>query len=134
LFAPSEPAQPFELPDFKLRLIDGRARLDSDFGPVGVKADGRGHLRSGFSGILAANAPALAGSGCAGERVTLYGKVAISGQRPRFTGPLRVGSLRCAEMGLTLADAGLQLDARLDKALDGVEGEAGLRTGALAYG
>jgi hypothetical protein len=134
LFAPSDPQQPFALPDFKLGLVDGRARLDSDFGSVGVKADGRGNLRDGFTGILAANAPALAGSGCKGERVTLYGTVAIADQRPRFAGPMRAASLACADSGLSLANAGLQLDARLDKALDGFEGEVGLRTGALAYG
>jgi hypothetical protein len=134
LFAPSEPEQPFSLPDFKLRLVDGRARLDSDYGPIGIKADGRGNLQNGFAGILAANAPAFEGFGCTGNAVTLYGKVTIKGERPSFSGPARIAALACPDTGLTLADAGLQIDARLDKALDGAEGEAGLRTGPLAYG
>jgi hypothetical protein len=134
LFAPSEPEQPFELPDWNLRLVDGRALLESDYGPVGLKADGKGRLKGGFAGILAANAPALNGLGCAAERTTLYGKIAIAAERPRFTGPLRIGALNCRDIGLTLANAGVQFDGRLDKALDGFEGEAGLRTGPLAYG
>ncbi|MFN5904195.1 MAG: hypothetical protein ACK439_14675, partial [Novosphingobium sp.] len=51
LFAPR--AGPPGLPDLNLRLIDGRVRIDSDYGPVGIKADGRGNLRSGFAGTLA---------------------------------------------------------------------------------
>jgi hypothetical protein len=134
LFARTEPEQPFELPDFRLRLVDGRALIESDYGPVGVKADGRGHLRNGFSGILAANAPALNGFGCAAQRTTLYGRLRIAAERPRFTGPLRMAALACRDTGLTLANAGIQLDGRLDKAFDGFEGEAGLRSGTLAYG
>ena len=134
LFAKKEPPQPFELPDFKLRLVDGRALLESDYGPVGIKAEGSGNLRSGFAGILAASAPRLAGTGCNAERATLYGKVAITGERPRFTGPLRAGALSCPALDLTLAGTGLQIDGRLDKAFNGFEATAGLRTGALAYG
>ena len=33
---------------------DGRARLATDFGAVGIKAEGQGNLKSGFAGILAA--------------------------------------------------------------------------------
>lgn len=134
LFAEEEPKEPFELPDFKLRLVDGRALLESDYGPVGVKAEGAGDLKNGFAGILAATAPKLAVEGCNAERTTLYGKVAIKDERPRFTGPLRIGALDCEATGLTLAGAGLQLDGRLDKAFDGFEAVAGLRSGAFAYG
>ncbi|HTM96686.1 MAG TPA: YdbH domain-containing protein, partial [Croceibacterium sp.] len=90
--------------------------------------------QSGFAGILAASAPRLEGAGCKAERATLYGKVAITRERPRFTGPLRVGALTCPDMDLTLAGSGVQIDGRLDKAFDGFEAVAGLRTGTLAYG
>ena len=45
IFQPKQPRQPFELPDYSLDLIDGRALLETDYGPVGVKAEGKGYLR-----------------------------------------------------------------------------------------
>src|SRR5690606_9032167 len=55
---------PFEFPDMRLRVVDGRGRLDSDHGAIGFKLAGSGHLRGGFAGELAAVAPELAGFGC----------------------------------------------------------------------
>ncbi|RZK01109.1 MAG: C4-dicarboxylate ABC transporter [Novosphingobium sp.] len=132
LFAGKSEA-PFRLPDMALALVDGRGLVESDYGPVGIKAEGKGKLRGGFAGTLAAIAPKLAVQGCAAERASLYGSVRVDGEKPRFVGPLRLGKLTCRN-GLTLADAGLELDATAAKPLDGVEGQAGLRSGALAYG
>lgn len=126
--------EPFRLPALFLELIDGRALIESDFGPVGVKADGKGALRGGFAGSLAATAPALDLSGCAGRDATLYGKVSISGERPRFAGPLRLKSLDCKARGVKLADAGIELDATFAQSFDGAEAKAGVKTGALAFG
>lgn len=126
--------EPFRLPDLDLALVDGRGLIDSDYGPVGLKVDGKGALRSGFSGIVAAIAPQVRAGGCAATRASLYGRVRIEGEKPRFTGPLRIARLDCGEGGLALADAGVEIDMTADKLLDGVEGKAGLRTGALALG
>ena len=52
-------AGPKGLPDLDLTLIDGRARIDSPAGPIGLKAEGAGNLRGGFAGTLAAIAPTL---------------------------------------------------------------------------
>lgn len=129
-----ESKQPFRMPDMNLVVIDGRGLIDSDFGPLGVKLEGRGGLRGGFAGTLAAIAPRIAAQGCEAERATLYGSVKISGEKPRFTGPLRLANLRCADPRLALADSGVRLDATFDQALDGVEGTVGLRGGAMTYG
>lgn len=126
--------EPFAFPDFRLVLEEGRGVLDSDYGPVGVKLAGSGHLRGGFAGELAAVAPRLALSGCAADKVTLYGRVAIVGERPEFKGPVRLGTLSCPDQDLALEGAAMQLSARADKALAAFEGDIGLRSGAAALG
>ena len=80
---------PFEWPDLALAIEDGRGLIESDFGRVGLKLTGKGHLRDGFAGELAAAAPSMAAGGCTAERATLYGTIAIEDARPHFTGPLR---------------------------------------------
>jgi len=130
----TESKEPFRLPDMDLRIRDGRGLLASDMGSVGVKIDGGGQLRGGFAGELAAVAPQLALGDCRATRASLYGAIKISGEKPRFTGPLRLGSLDCPSQDLRLADAGLQVDATADKRLDGGEGNLELHTGVLALG
>ena len=46
----------FEFPDYRLKLYDARAKIETDYGNVGVKLSGAGNLRSGFAGELAARA------------------------------------------------------------------------------
>lgn len=125
---------PFEMPDLDVKLVDGRALIDSDHGRVGVKLAGEGALRGGFSGELAAISPELEAGGCHAGRTTLYGKLTTSSAKPRFVGPVRMDSLSCADPGLKLAKAGVQLDLTLDEALDGGEGKLGLSSGAIHYG
>ncbi|MGN3973947.1 intermembrane phospholipid transport protein YdbH family protein [Tsuneonella sp. SYSU-LHT278] len=126
-----ETDEPPGLPQLDLRLVDGRALLETDFGPVGIKADGSGRLDDGFAGIVAAAAPALDGAGCSARRMTLYGKVTTAAGRPAFAGPLRFASLDCGD-DARVTDAAISLDVNADKDLAGIEGEGRLATGALA--
>jgi hypothetical protein len=114
--------QAFELPALTLELNDGRALLETDYGPVGIKADGRGYLRGGFAGELAASAPRLAGGGCTAAGTTLYGKLGIDAERPVFAGPLRLRSLACGDGSVRLARTDLALELRLDRDLAGGDG------------
>lgn len=127
------PEEPLTLPDMDLVLEDGRALIESDYGPAGFKAEGRGNLRDGFSGIFAAVAPRLEHGGCAASRASLYGTVTIDAERPGFAGPLRLASLDCGGAGLAAEGLVLTLDARIDRGLDGLEGTAELAGGHLAY-
>lgn len=122
---------PSGLPDLDLVLVDGRARLDSDYGAVGIKAEGRGNLQSGFSGTLAAIAPQLTAGNCRLADASLYGTVHTRDGAPAFAGPLRLAALDCPEQALRLRGAGLQLTAKANPELDAVSGQAGLETGAL---
>ncbi|KPL67869.1 hypothetical protein SZ64_06915 [Erythrobacter sp. SG61-1L] len=126
--------EPFSFPDMELELVDGRALLESDYGPVGFKAQGSGNLRGGFAGILAANAPRLEAEGCIATGATLYGKVTIDAERPGFSGPLRLGALDCTGNGAGLRDLAVTLDTRIDRTLDGVEGKAALAGKSFALG
>ncbi len=128
------PKRAFRLPALDLAIHDGRALVVSDYGPVGIKVEGQGKLRDGFTGIIAASAPRLAGRGCTADRASLYGAVKIAAERPAFDGPLRAAALDCPRQALALRGAAMQLQALIDRSFDGVEGVAGLTTGAADYG
>ncbi len=119
------------LPDLNLVLHDGRGRLDSDYGPIGIKADGTGNLRDGFSGMLAAVAPQLAVGTCKAGPASLFGAIRIVAARPRFTGPVRLTALDCPALGLSMRNAGLMLDATSGEQFDSATGKYGLETGAF---
>jgi len=123
--------EPFVLPDMNLLIDDGRALLESDYGPVGVKVAGNGNLRSGFAGILAASAPRLEHAGCTINGATIYGKASIANASPGFEGPLRLSTLDCAGQGISLGASDLELGVRLDPDLKGFEGSANLKSGAM---
>jgi hypothetical protein len=134
LVFPEAEAKPFELPDMRLRLTDGRALIKSDYGPVGVSLSGSGWLRDGFAGELAATAPELAVAGCEVRGATLYGRVTIDNVQPGLAGPLRFAGMSCPDRAVVLDGAALQLDVRADEALAVFEGEASLRAGAARLG
>ena len=108
---------------------DLRGLLEGDLGRIGLKLDGKGPLRNGFAGQVAAITPELWLPQCAGEQASLYGRISVRNEKPRFTGPLRLANLTCLNQGISLEATGLQVDATFDEALDGVEAHAGLRTG-----
>lgn len=108
---------PFEFPSLRLAIDDGRALLDSEYGRVGLKLSGSGHLRGGFTGELAAVAPSLASGDCAAQDVTLYGRVAIDAERPVLRGPLRIAALDCESSGLELRDASVNLNLKAERNL-----------------
>ncbi len=124
--------EPLRLPDLDLAIIDGRARMDTDFGPAGIKLEGRGRLRGGFAGMAAAIAPRLDVAGCRLARASLYGRISVNGEKPSFAGPLRLAGLDCPQAGLHLAGSAAQVDVRFDPGMDGAEGRMQLRGGALA--
>ena len=126
--------QPPGLPDYDVSVIDGRALMETDYGPVGVKAEGAGELDDGFSGVIAAVAPKLNGAGCAAADASAYGRVTTEAGKLRFSGPLRLADLACPETGIRLTDAVLSLDATADADFGGAEGRATIASGALAAG
>ena len=122
--------EPPQLPDLDIALVDGRARIDSDFGPIGIKAEGRGRLPQGFAGTLAAVAPKLALEDCAAEGASLYGQVRTEAGKPRFAGPLRLRALDCG--GVKVGPSAAEARLALDRQFDGAEGRLSLRGGTMS--
>lgn len=126
--------QPPGLPDLDLNLVDGRARLDSEFGAIGVKAEGRGNLRSGFSGIAALIAPRLAIGGCSIDRATVYGTIATASARPSFRGPLRFDALACPDRAVSAQKGAAELKLEASPTFDSLSGNYAAVSGALLAG
>jgi hypothetical protein len=127
-------AEPLGLPDLNLSVYDARMRLDTPAGPVGIKLDGKGQLRSGFKGKLAAIMPAAALDGCRASDLALYSDISVTAQQPRLRGPLRIGAVNCADADLSLVKPAADLDVRLNEALDHWRGEAGMTADTLSRG
>ena len=122
---------PFVFPDMELIVEDGRGRIASDAGAIGITLSGAGHLRGGFKGELAVLAPQLTTGGCVAQRASLYGTLAIDAERPIFAGPLRFMALDCPALGLILGESGAQMALRADRNLADFQGEAQLDMGAV---
>ena len=122
------------LPDLDLTLVDARARIAGDFGVVGFKAEGRGNLRRNFAGTIAAFAPALDLAGCRAGRTTAFGTVKSASGGAAFTGPLRIADLTCANQGLRLTSATLELDASMGKAFNTAKGRFALAAHQPGWG
>ncbi|WBY15997.1 YdbH domain-containing protein [Erythrobacteraceae bacterium WH01K] len=95
------------LPDLDIAIIDGRARIDTPWGPIGVKAEGEGRLSDTFSGMLAANAPRLVSGDCTVDAATIYGRLTLIDGDPRISGPLRLDSARCNGGDTRLAEVNM---------------------------
>lgn len=126
--------EPFELPELDLGIRDGRGLIESDYGPLGIKTEGAGDLRDGFSGILAASAPELSLAGCEASGATLYGRISVAAASPRFEGPLRVAGVSCADQKLKLGKSGAQLTLTGDRRFDGGEAKLSMALGPLEQG
>ena len=126
--------EPFRLPDLDLALRDGRARISSDWGDIGLKLEGEGRLRGGFSGLIAAVMPQGRFGACMLTKASVYGKLSIASEKPRFAGPVRLGELACPMEAMRLGESALAIDATFDQALDGAEGKAVLTSGPFGFG
>lgn len=120
---PPPSGAPFAFPDIDLAVADGRMRLATPAGAVGLKLSGRGGLKGGFSGQLAAVAPRLALAGCTADQTSAFWRVRIgAGGAPRVTGPLRAALLACGSYRAAGIAAGIDLS--LGAALDRWTGQA----------
>ena len=132
VFAESD--QPPGLPDFDLELIDGRALLETDYGPVGLKAEGKGWLPGEFAGFVAASGPELSVAGCRLEGASLFGAITTANGKATFKGPMRLGEGACAGQGVSLARSSTEVEVTASPTFDRVDGTASLALGRLNAG
>ncbi len=128
LFAETE--EPAGLPEFDVRLVDARGRIETDFGVVGLKLDGEGLLSDGFAGKLAATAPGIGTDECSTRTATLYGDLTTPGGVPRFSGPVRVRDVSCS--GARLSRADVAADLALDTGFTALDGNFDLAASGLS--
>lgn len=128
VFAESD--EPAGLPSLDIKLIDGRARIASDYGVIGAKIDGEGRLDDGFAGKLAVTAPRLGAEGCKAQSATLYGDLTSADGELGFDGPLRLRDLECEGANVATADLGARLTLARD--FGSVEGDIAVSAGALS--
>lgn len=126
--------KPAGLPNLDLDLHDGRARIDSPFGEIDAKLDGKGVLSGGFSGVLRGVALEAHFGGCTVRGAALDGRLTTLGSAPRFVGPVRLGELACPGSGLRLAGLVSQTDLAFDRDLGGAKGSVSIRGGPSAAG
>ncbi len=125
---------PFALPDLSVVLRDARARVDTPWGNVGAALNGGGNLRRDFNGKLALVAPRIAAAGCSGDDISFYGTVLVRNVRPQLIGPLRGGSLRCADGSVSAASPQIALDLSLSEDLQSWKGKADASIARLVAG
>jgi hypothetical protein len=126
---PPPSGKPFALPHLDVAVEDGRMRLETPAGLVGIKVSGSGMLDDGFAGNVAAVSPRLALGSCIADRVAAAVTVRIAEAQPHVSGPLRAGALACGDTRMRGAVA--DLDATLGDRLDRWEGTAKLSLAAL---
>ena len=124
---------PFRLPNQAVDLADATIRFDTPAGRVGLAIEGRGNLADGFSGRMAAAAPALRLGSCRLDSVKGGWAIAVSDLRPSFRGPASAARLACGER-LAVNDLRLDLDTRLAPGLDRWNGRTALRASRLEAG
>lgn len=130
--ATTGPATPFALPAIDVRVADGRMRLETPAGVLGLKLSGTGRLDDGFDGRLAIAADRLMARGCAGERVLAVGTITVRRSAPSLSGPLRIGALRCS--GVSIHGVAANLRAALVPQLSGGRGSVRLAVRQIADG
>ena len=123
-FRDPDSKDPFALPDLSVTLRDARARVETPWGDIGAALGGGGNLRRDFTGKLALVAPRVAAAGCTGDDVSFYGTVLVRDVRPQLVGPLRGGSLRCADDSVSAASPQVALDLSLSEDLQSWKGKA----------
>ncbi len=126
----SESEEPAGLPSLNVKVVDGRARIASDYGVVGAKIDGEGRLDDGFAGTIAATAPGIGVEGCWAQSATVYGNLTSSSGRLSLDGPVRLREVDCEGNRIALADIGALLTLADD--FGSVEGDLALTSSDIA--
>ncbi len=120
------------LPALDIAVVDGRARIETDYAVIGAKLEGAGRLDDGFAGMLAATAPGIGTQTCRASAATVYGSLSVESGKPIFDGPVRLRELDCEGAKLAKADVAARIE--VSEALDAIDSNFGLDAGQLSFG
>ncbi|MGN6819600.1 MAG: intermembrane phospholipid transport protein YdbH family protein [Sphingomonas sp.] len=112
------------LPAILLDLEDGRVRLETPQGVVGLKASGSGRLDGGFQGQIAAISERIASGSCVAGKAVAALRVDIRSDAIHLRGPVRAGDAGCGDSGMTRLRA--DVDAAVATGFDRWSGGATL--------
>ncbi|CAN5314116.1 hypothetical protein BH09PSE3_BH09PSE3_24300 [soil metagenome] len=129
---PAPTTGPFSLPDLTVDVSDARIALNTAYGNIGARIDGKGNLANGFKGKLAAIAQSFDTGGCQAERATLYVDLSIVNRSPGVKGPVRADSIRCGTTRFT--KPAMKLDVALGQALDSWQGNTAIDLKSFSSG
>lgn len=131
---PPSSDKPFALPDVRVELSDARLRLDTPYGAVGARFDGRGNIATSLAGRLAAVMPKVAvDPECNVSGFTVYLDIETKARRISAKGPVRARSVNCAGVDATLPQ--MQLDLVTDERFARIDSDIAAESKALrAYG
>jgi translocation and assembly module TamB len=121
---PKASGEPFSFPELDVSVSDARMRLDTEFGPVGIRLSGRGNLATNFAGQIAVAAPRFENANCTLSGATLFGNFQVSARQPNFKGPVRIKQFDCA--GVHAAQASLTLNAKINEAVTRWSGDGAI--------
>jgi hypothetical protein len=85
------------LPDMDVMIADARVGLDTDFGQVGLRFDGKGNFGSTFIGKLALTAPSLIRDDCVSQGAQAWLDLGIKDKKLSVKGPVRAATIQCGE-------------------------------------
>lgn len=124
-FRDTSSTSPFSMPDIDMTVDDARMRLETPAGPVGIVLNGRGNLRSGFTGLMAMLIRDTAADGCRTPSASAYLKIRMTNGSQRLTGPVRAASVRCGggNDAIQVAQIAAHADVTLSSDLSGWNGD-----------
>ena len=124
---PASSGKPFALPDLEASIADGRMRLETPWGVVGLKLSGEGRLSDDFTGRAAAISDAMEFGGCRVGQATARFAVRIQEGRPDIAGPVRAARLTCPQ--IEAEGLAATLDATLNERFDRWRGSMDAQVG-----
>ena len=122
------------LPELDVRLVDGRARIATPWGAIGIKAAGSGPIDDGFTGVLAVAAPEIGTEECALDGGSLFGRLATDGGSIAFAGPLRFQRLACSGPAIGIGRTDLAINLRTPAGFESLAASANGHARQIAAG
>ncbi len=131
---PAPSKQPFSLPDIDIALVDTQMAIDTGFGRVTARIDGRGNLASSFAGHVLADVSQVHVGKVEATGIASRLKVSTIGRRIEFSGPVTVGRLLFS--GNALRAGSLQVKGHSNESFTSVAASWAMTAAVekLAYG
>lgn len=127
---PAPTGKPFTLPDIDVDLHDARVRLDTEYGALGARIDGKGNIANSFAGKVALVLPSATLGDCSASGATAYLNLTTKSRRITALGPLRSDAVACKTVFLKSSNT--LIDLVTDEGLHRLIGTANITLNGFA--